>query len=99
MLLVSVHFVGQIPNIYCVGYFARRIYRMPHEMSTSIEEEIIGIYKNSLKNIYIHDIFESILRVGVIMLIYQRSQVLKGFSNPWPNAGASWKKMEKYYWK
>ena len=99
MLLVSVHFVGQIPIIYCVGYFTRRIYRMPHEMSTSIEEEIIGIYKNSLKNLYIHDIFESTLRVVVIMLNFQRSQVLKGFSNLWPNAGASWEKMEKYYWK
>lgn len=96
MLLVSVHFVGQIPIIYCVEYFARRIYRIPHEMSTSIEEEIIGIYKNSLKNLYIHDIFEYILRVGVIILNFQWSQVLKGFSNPWPNAGVSWEKMEKY---
>jgi hypothetical protein len=65
-------------------------------MSTSIEEEIIGIYKNSLKNLYIHDIFEYILRVGVIILNFQWSQVLKGFSNPWPNAGVSWEKMEKY---
>ena len=99
MLSVSVHLVGQSLIIYCVGYFTRQIYRMPHEMSTSKEEQFIEIYKNSLKILSIHDIFESILRVGVIMLNFQRSQVLKVFSNAWPDAGASWEKMEKYYWK
>lgn len=68
-------------------------------MSTSIEEVFIGIYKNVLKSLSIYDIFESVLMVSVIMLNFQRPQVLKGFSNPWPDTGASWEKMEKYYWK
>ena len=88
MLLVSVHLVRQSPIIYCVGYFTRRIYRMPHEMSTSKEEEFIGIYKKSLDFLPIHDIYEPVLRVGVIMLNFQQPLVLKGFSNPWSDAGA-----------
>jgi hypothetical protein len=72
---------------------------MPHEMSTSKEKEFTGIYKKKLKILSIYDIFDSRLRVGFIMMNNQRPQVLKGFSNTWPDAGASWEKMEKYCWK
>ncbi|MCP4372496.1 MAG: hypothetical protein GY797_30980 [Deltaproteobacteria bacterium] len=68
-------------------------------MSTSKENAFIGIYKISLKNMPSYDMFNYMLRIDVGIHNFQRPQLVKGFSNPWPEIGDSWEKMEKYYWK